>query len=53
MDTLKFFLREKFGLLSTDRCHNWIDKNSYETDQENKYERIRRLDARMKVMNEC
>ena len=47
------FLREKFGLLSTDRCHNCIGKNSYENDQENKYERIRRLDTRMKVMNEC
>ena len=44
---------EKFGLFSTERCYNCIDKNSYENDQENKYEWVRRLDARMKVMNEC
>ena len=37
---------------STERCHIRIEKNSYETD-EKKYEWVRRLDARMKVMNEC
>ena len=44
---------EKFGLLSTERCHSCIDKNSYENGEENKFEWVRRLDARMKVMNEC
>ena len=41
---------EEFGLLSTERCHKCIDENSYENDQENKYEWVGRLDARMKVM---
>ena len=31
----------------------WHNFRSYENDQENKYEWVRRLDARMKVMNEC
>ena len=40
---------EKFGLLSTGRCHNCID--SHEMNQENKYEWVGRLDVRMKVMD--
>jgi hypothetical protein len=48
-----FLFFEKFGLLSTERCHNCIGEDSYGNDQENKYEWVRRLDDRMKVMNEC
>ena len=43
-----FFLE----VFCTERCHICIEKRD-ETDQENKYEGVRRLDAKMKVMNEC
>ena len=43
-----FFLE----VFCTERCHICIEKRD-ETDQEKKYEWVRRLDAKMKVMNEC
>ena len=48
LQTRLFFLE----VFCTERCHICIEKRD-ETDQEKKYEWVRRLDAKMKVMNEC